>query len=98
VRIVSDHDAIEAIVEPDEDVRPGVVSMAHSWGGLPDEGRVEEVGSYTGLLISTDRDLETINAMPRQSAIPVRIERVCNVGSEEAEAARDAPRHVEIST
>jgi anaerobic selenocysteine-containing dehydrogenase len=98
VRIVSDHDAIEAIVEPDEDVRPGVVSMAHSWGGLPDEGRVEEVGSYTGLLISTDRDLETINAMPRQSAIPVRIERVCNVGSEEAEPARDTPRHVEIST
>ncbi len=71
VSIRSDHGQIEAIVETDDAVRPGVISMAHSWGGLPGEGSYEEVGAYTGLLISTDSHMEPINAMPRQSAIPV---------------------------
>jgi anaerobic selenocysteine-containing dehydrogenase len=73
VRIASDHGEIDAIVEADAGIRPGVVSMAHSWGGLPGDGPYEKVGAYTGLLISTDRDLDPINAMPWQSAIPVSI-------------------------
>jgi len=76
VFVVSEHGRIPAIVEPEDGLRPGVVSMAHSWGGLPDDPEpYEEVGAFTGLLISTDRDLDPINAMPLQSAIPVRIER-----------------------
>jgi anaerobic selenocysteine-containing dehydrogenase len=75
VRIISDHGEIPGIVASDDGLRRGTVSMAHGWGGLPgDQAAYEDVGAYTGLLISTDRDLEPINAMPRQSAIPVRIE------------------------
>lgn len=74
VSIASDHGRIDAIVEADADIRPGTISMAHSWGGLPGEADYSQVGAYTGLLISTDRNIETINAMPRQTAIPVRIE------------------------
>ena len=48
--------------------------MSHGWGTLPGETVYEQDGSNTGLLISTDRDLDPINAMPRMSAIPVRLE------------------------
>ena len=75
VRIISDHGEIPGIVSSDDNLRRGTVSMAHGWSGLPDDqSAYEDVGAYTGLLISTDRDLEPINAMPRQSAIPVRVE------------------------
>jgi anaerobic selenocysteine-containing dehydrogenase len=77
VEIISDHGRIPAIVKDDGDVRCGVISMSHSWGRLPDDDAdYEDVGSFTGLLISTDRDCDPLNAMPRMSAIPVRIEPV----------------------
>ena len=75
-RIVSDRGRILAVVRPDAGVRRGVVSMAHGWGGLPDEPDAGRIGACTGLLISTDTGLEAINAMPRQSAVPVRVEKV----------------------
>jgi len=72
--LVSDHGRIPAIVEADSSLRRGVVSMSHGWGGLPDEARsYEEAGASTNLLISTDRCIEPINAMPRLSAIPVDV-------------------------
>jgi hypothetical protein len=50
--------------------------MSHCWGGLPDDLEpYEKVGANTGLLVSLDRDCEAINAMPRMSTIPVRIEK-----------------------
>ncbi|MFX8339374.1 hypothetical protein ABTL37_19375, partial [Acinetobacter baumannii] len=55
------------------DLRRGVVSMSHGWGSLPDETVYERDGANTGLLISTDRELDPINAMPRMTAIPVRL-------------------------
>lgn len=74
--ITSDQASIEAIVEADATVRSGVVSMAVAWGGLPDEDLDPAIhGSSTNMLISTDRDVEPINAMPRMSAIPVSIKR-----------------------
>jgi hypothetical protein len=52
-----------------------VVSMAHGWGGLPDEHHAyESTGASTNLLTTTDHGLDPINAMPLMSAIPVRIE------------------------
>lgn len=74
VRIGSDSDSKPAVVASDPTLRSGVVSMTHGWGGLPDETIYERDGSNDGLLISTYRDLEAINAMPRMSAIPVNIE------------------------
>lgn len=77
IELISDHGRIPAIVEADDTVRPGVVSMSHGWGALPHEDTpYEDCGVSTGLLISTDRDVEPINAMPRMSAIPVAIARV----------------------
>ena len=76
VAIVSDHGRITAIVQSDETVRPGVVSMSHGWGPLPDQaGDCEKEGSPVNQLVSSERDCEVINAMPRQSAIPVNIVR-----------------------
>jgi anaerobic selenocysteine-containing dehydrogenase len=76
IAIVSDRGRIEAIVAADPTLLPGVVSMSHCWGGLPDDLEpYEKVGANTGLLVSLDRDCEAINAMPRMSAIPVRIEK-----------------------
>ncbi|MGE0776617.1 MAG: molybdopterin dinucleotide binding domain-containing protein, partial [Sphingomonadaceae bacterium] len=62
---------IEASVQSDDAVRPGVISMSHGWGSLPD--RDTHAGSCVNLLISTERDVEPINAMPRMSAVPVNI-------------------------
>ncbi|WP_068072327.1 molybdopterin-containing oxidoreductase family protein [Novosphingobium lentum] len=74
VTISSDHASIEAIVEADSAVRPGVVSMAVAWGGLPGENLDPALhGSSTNMLITTDRHADPLNAMPRMSAIPVNI-------------------------
>ena len=73
--ISSDTATIPDVVAADPTVRCGVVSMTHGWGSLPDETDYDRHGSNTGLLISTDRDLDPINAMPRMSAIPVNVSR-----------------------
>jgi anaerobic selenocysteine-containing dehydrogenase len=77
VRIVSAHGSIPGILEADDSLRPGVVSMTHGWGGMPDEDEDYAAhGASTNLLTTTDTGLDPINAMPVMSAIPVRIERV----------------------
>lgn len=74
VEIRSPHGAIEVQVEPDETVRTGVISMSHGFGGLPGDPVNQQRGASPNLLISTDSDLQTINAMPRMTAIPVNIQ------------------------
>jgi hypothetical protein len=55
-------------------VRPGVVSMAHARGDLPElDGQVRTIGSSTARLVSVERDFEPISGIPRQSAIPVNV-------------------------
>jgi len=74
IAIISEAGRIESVVQRDADVRPGVISMNHGWGALPDE--VEDkwnVGAAACRLVSTDRCIEAVNAMPRMSAIPVEI-------------------------
>lgn len=81
VRIVSAHGSIPGILEADDSLRPGVVSMTHGWGGMPDEDEDYAThGASTNLLTTTDAGLDPINAMPVMSAIPVRIERVEDSG------------------
>ncbi|MDB5395478.1 MAG: nitrate reductase [Rhodospirillales bacterium] len=75
VELISDSGAVRAIAEGDETLRPGVVSLIHGFGDLPDSSDYLTDGVSTNLLISTDRDLQTINAMPRMSGIPVNIRR-----------------------
>jgi anaerobic selenocysteine-containing dehydrogenase len=77
VRISSDHGSVQAVAEPDETLRPGVVSLSHGWGGDPIEpGEAWDGAANVNLLISCDRDVETISALPRMSASPVKLERV----------------------
>lgn len=77
IQITSDHAQISAIVQADPTLRRGVVSMAHAWGPLPGESMDTAThGASTNMLISTDRNVEPLNSMPRMSAIPVNIVRV----------------------
>lgn len=75
VELTSDAGTVRAIAEGDETLRSGVVSLIHGFGDLPDSSDYLSDGVSTNLLISTDRDLQTINAMPRMSGIPVNIRR-----------------------
>jgi anaerobic selenocysteine-containing dehydrogenase len=71
VEVASEHGRIETTAQPDKAVRRGVVSIAHCWGGLPDDDTA--AGANTNLLIATDKHLAEINMMPRMSAVPVNI-------------------------
>jgi anaerobic selenocysteine-containing dehydrogenase len=74
VELASPDGAIVAVVEADDDLRPGVVSMSHCFGGDPaDEGDPRLVGSSTAALISVDHHFDPISGQPRMSAIPVSL-------------------------
>ena len=74
VEIESAAGRLTAIVAADADLRRGVVSLAHGWGGVADaEDRPQVEGSAVNLLIDTDVHYEAINAMPHMSAVPVTI-------------------------
>jgi anaerobic selenocysteine-containing dehydrogenase len=75
VRVVAESDAITAQVRIDGAVRPGVVSMSHGWGDLPDTTDPLRDGVSTTRLVTRNVAVQSINAMPRLSAIPVRLER-----------------------
>jgi anaerobic selenocysteine-containing dehydrogenase len=82
VTVRSSDGAIAAIVQGDEAVRAGVVSMSHGWGVLPGEaGRYETDGSATTRLIGRHHRVERINAMPQMTAIPIAIEKRDAAGS-----------------
>jgi anaerobic selenocysteine-containing dehydrogenase len=75
VDISSPRASIRGVVAVADDLRPGVVSMAHSWGGTPaDDGSVREIGSPTGRLADL-RSYDTITGIPCMSAIPVSVQR-----------------------
>jgi anaerobic selenocysteine-containing dehydrogenase len=81
VELTSDSGTVRAIAEADETLRAGVVSLTHGFGDLPDSTDYLTEGVSTNLLISTDRDLQTINAMPRMSGIPVNVTRASGAGT-----------------
>jgi anaerobic selenocysteine-containing dehydrogenase len=87
VEITSRNGSIEAVVQADNDLRRGVVSISHAWGGV--HGR-DGPGVNVNLLISCDTDVQTINAMPRMSAVPVKVRKT---GSE-AQRLKTARVHV----
>ena len=74
VEITSARSSVLAVVEPADDVKRGVISMAHSWGGssLTDE-KVRDIGSPTNRLVSVDAEFDPVTGMAVQSAIPVAI-------------------------
>jgi anaerobic selenocysteine-containing dehydrogenase len=77
VEIRSARAAIVGVVEGDPQLRRGLVSMTHSWGGLPGEdAKVREIGANTGRLSAVDVDYERYTGLPRMSNIPVAVARM----------------------
>ena len=72
VEIVSAQGRTQAIMQRDDTMRRGVVALTQGWGGTPGKDDVLVDGSCVNALIDTDRNFETINAMPHMSAVPVR--------------------------
>jgi anaerobic selenocysteine-containing dehydrogenase len=66
VRVTSAAGSVEAIAAPGDDVRAGVVSMAHCFAHA----------APTAALIDDAVDYEPISGLPRMSAVPVRVERI----------------------
>ncbi|HUN58527.1 MAG TPA: molybdopterin-dependent oxidoreductase [Candidatus Binataceae bacterium] len=71
IEIASIHGAVVAKVKADPDLRCGVVSLPHGWGGHP--GETVGPGFSVNLLTNCQENVEAINAMPRMSAIPVSV-------------------------
>lgn len=72
VEIVSAHGRTQAFLGLDDTLRDGVVSLSHGWGGAEDNDPLVH-GTSVNSLIDTDRNFESINAMPHMSAVPIRI-------------------------
>lgn len=77
VRIESPHGWVVAVAASAEDVKPGVVSMSHAWGGGSASGEgaaaVRRHGVPMNRLVSTSAGFDPITGMAVQSAIPVRV-------------------------
>ncbi len=88
VEIASKSGSILGIVEPDETLRRGIVSMVHSFGGLPgkQDKQVREWGTNTGRLLRVDEDMDRYTGQPRMSNVPVRVRAAEPVGGEAVEA------------
>jgi anaerobic selenocysteine-containing dehydrogenase len=95
IEIRSPRAALWGVVESAPDVRPGVISMAHSWGGssLTDE-KVRDIGSPTNRLSVTDEGYDTVTGMVVQSAIPVRVSVVEPAPTDAAPAVEREPTEV----
>ncbi len=77
VELASPRGSIRAVVKGAADVRQGTISMAHAWGGLPDQpGDVAVNGSTTSMLVDVDSGYDIYTGMPVMSAIPVQVRAV----------------------
>ncbi len=77
VRIESPRAELIGVAKAAPDLRRGVISMAHSWGGasLTDE-KVRDIGAPTNRLIDVESGYCPISGQAIQSAIPVSVEPV----------------------
>jgi len=85
IEVRSAHGAIELQAEADDALRTGVVSVSHGFGGIPGDQENRHQGASPNLLISTESDIQTINAMPRMTAIPVNVRPIRPAHSQAAE-------------
>jgi anaerobic selenocysteine-containing dehydrogenase len=81
VEIRSPRSALHGVVEAADDVKRGVISMAHSWGGssLTDE-KVRDIGAPTSRLVSVDAAHDPVTGMVVSSAIPVAVSKATQEG------------------
>jgi anaerobic selenocysteine-containing dehydrogenase len=79
--IVSAESAVTCVVKADDTMRPGVVSMTHMFGGLPNDHDVIRDGSSVNQLTSDDDVYDRFSGQPRMSNVPVRL-RTCFASGE----------------
>jgi anaerobic selenocysteine-containing dehydrogenase len=76
IEIRSPHAAVVAVVEPDDSVRPGCISMTHGRGDLPElDDQVMRIGTPPSRLLSFDLGFDRYSGQPLMSNIPVAIRR-----------------------
>ncbi|WP_236791801.1 molybdopterin-dependent oxidoreductase [Amycolatopsis sp. GM8] len=74
VEIRSPRAAVVAVADSDPTMRPGTVSMTHSFGDLPGEDDdVWRHGTSIGRLIADDVAFDPYSGQPRMSNIPIRV-------------------------
>jgi anaerobic selenocysteine-containing dehydrogenase len=74
VEIRSEYDTITGVAEVDADLRPGVVSMSHGFGGIPGEDEDPRIdGANTNRLLRTDVEYDRYTGIPRMGALPVAV-------------------------
>ena len=76
IEISSPRAVLHGVVEGADDVKRGVISMAHSWGGrsLTDE-KVRDIGAPTSRLVTVDVGHDPVTGMVVSSAIPVAVKK-----------------------
>ncbi|MWV27530.1 molybdopterin-containing oxidoreductase family protein [Aurantiacibacter rhizosphaerae] len=74
VRIRSKNGSIVGVVESDDDLRPGVLSMTHGFGANPgDDHDPREHGANVNELLSWSDDYDPLHGQPRMGAVPVSV-------------------------
>lgn len=74
VEIRSRRASVVAVAQADATLRPGTVSMTHSFGDLPgQDDDVRRWGTSVGRLIADDVAFDPYSGQPRMSNIPVRV-------------------------
>jgi anaerobic selenocysteine-containing dehydrogenase len=81
VEISSANGRVPAVAAASADIRPGVVSFSHCWGGSPDpaagaDDKVRQIGSNSNRLVDNRDRPEKYSGMPRQSTIEVSVRRL----------------------
>ncbi|MDJ0877720.1 MAG: molybdopterin-dependent oxidoreductase [Halieaceae bacterium] len=78
VQVQSEHGTITGVARAYDRIKPGVVTMHHSWGPVPGpdaDEQVREQGANTNRLIDNRTHTQRYTGMTRQSAIPVNVTR-----------------------
>ncbi|CAN5703180.1 molybdopterin-dependent oxidoreductase [soil metagenome] len=72
-QVNSQHGSLRVTVRADPTLRPGAVSLTHCFGDLPGADDSAAHGVNPGLLLSHTDGLQSINAMPHMTAVPVTL-------------------------
>ena len=84
VRVHSSYGAVTGVLRAYDRIKPGVITMHHSWGPLPGpeaDSQVREHGANTNRLIDNRANTQRYTGMTRQSAIPVYVTAAAEVAA-----------------
>ena len=74
ITISSPRASLTGVAKSADDIRRGVISMAHSWGSASDtDEKVRDIGAPTNRLIDVENGFDPITGQAIQSAIPVSV-------------------------